>query len=50
MSYLISWVKVKQKQLSQIMRCQEQQLRPRRDLEEFLLPEKETQYFSNTEY
>lgn len=49
MSCLISWVKVKQKQLSQIMRCQTQQLRPRKDLEKFFLPERETQYFSNTE-
>lgn len=40
MNYLISWVKVKLKQLSQIMRCQAQQLRPRRNLKAFFLTEK----------
>lgn len=47
MSYLISWVKVKLKQLSQIMRCQAQQLGPRRDLKAFYLTKRQTVFFKH---
>lgn len=45
MSYLISWVKVKLKQLSQIMRCQAKQTRPWRDLKAFFLTEEKQRIF-----